>query len=134
LLIAGAGDGAGAKNVNPSPVIAPAADGAAGAGATPRPNEKPPPLLAAGAAAALKVNPPVDKEEDSFDLLSVAVLLVEAPPNVNPEEEIAPPVAGLSPAGAGAEEDPALPGRAFSQERQAVLSSLLWTSHSPHFH
>jgi hypothetical protein len=51
---------------------------------------------------------------------SVAVLLVEAPPKVNPEEEIAPPVAGLSPAGAGAEEDPALPGRAVSQERQAV--------------
>jgi hypothetical protein len=133
LLVTGASDelGAGAGDGPPNAKAPPVSALAAGAAL---PNEKPPPLLAADAGAALKINPPVDKEEDSFDLLSVAVLLVEAPPNVNPEEEIAPPVAGLSPAGAGAEEDPALPGRAVSQEAQAVVSSSLWTSQVTHFH
>ena len=74
-------------------------------------------------------------KEDSFASLSVVLLVEAAPPKVNPEEEIAPPVAGLSPAGgAGEEEDPALPGRAVPQESQAALSSSLWTSQASHFH
>jgi hypothetical protein len=120
LLGAGAGDEP--PNVKPPPVLALAAAGAAGAAP---PNEKPPPLLATGAGAALNIKPPVDIEEDSFDLLAVVVLVEEAPPKVNPEEEIAAAVAGLSPAGAGAEEDPAGPGREVSQESQAFLSSLV---------
>jgi hypothetical protein len=130
LLVAGACDelGAGAgdepPNVKPPPVVL-----ALAAGAAP-PNVKPllaagghvKPLLAAGTGAALKINPPVETEEESFDLLS-GVVLVEAPPKLKPEEEIAPAVADLSPAGAEEEEYPAPPVRSVSQEAQTVLSS-----------
>jgi hypothetical protein len=128
LLVAGARSGELGRKVKPPPVLALVLAAAAGAAAAGSPNEKAPPLLPAGAGVALKGKAPGDELEDSFDfLLAVGVgVLVEAPPaKVNPEEDIAPPDAGLSPAGAGAEEDPALPGRAVSQERQAVLSSLL---------
>jgi hypothetical protein len=90
LLVAGVSDelGAGASDEPPNVKAPPVLTLAAGAVPT---NEKPPPLLAAGAGAALERNPQMDEEEDSFDFLSVAgVLLVEAPPKVKPEEEIAP--------------------------------------------
>jgi hypothetical protein len=122
LLVAGACAELGAcagdepPNVKPPPVVL-----ALAAGAAP-PNVKPPPLLAAGAGAALKINPPVETEEESFDLLS-GVVLVEAPPKLKPEEETTPAVADLSPAGAEEEEYPAPPVRSVSQEAQTVLSS-----------